>query len=125
MNQIIRPALRALGCAIVGAALAPSVPWAAELAVKQLSAPLEVEPGGTVMLVVQTEPGASCDGQRQGHYGDDYSIALGRQTAAADGHASWHWDVLPGHNPIGRRGVRIACRKDGRQGTLETDFVVK
>ncbi len=120
MSQSLRPAALA-----VAALFAPLAVQAADLAVTQVSGPLEVRPGGTVMLVVQTEPGASCDGRRQGHYGSDYSIPLGKQTAGPDGRASWHWDVLPGHNPIGKRGIKVTCSKDGRQGSLDTDFVVK
>ena len=120
MSQLLRPV-----ALVLAALFAPLAVRAADLAVTQLSGPLEVEPGGTVTLVVQTEPGARCEGRRQGHNGNAYSILLGQQTAGLDGRASWQWDVLPGHNPVGKRGMRVTCRKDNRQATLETEFVVK
>jgi hypothetical protein len=102
-----------------------SAAMADDLKVTQVSITAPVHPGGTVELMVQTESGASCQGNRQGHYGNDYSIRLEQLKAGPDGRALWRWTVLAGNRPIGVRGVRVGCTAGGRTGTLETTFDVK
>ncbi len=96
-----------------------------DLAVKLISVTRPVHPGGEVVLVVQTQPGATCTGARQGHFGNDYSIPLQPKSTGADGRAQWQWSVLNGKHPIGLRGVRVTCSAEGRSGALETQFDVE
>src|SRR5215472_17160414 len=99
--------------------------WADGLVVKLASITRPVHPGGTVVLVIQTQSGAVCEGVRQGHNSDEYSIKLPAKATGADGHAEWQWSVLPGRHPIGVRGVRVACTAGTSTGTLETNFDVE
>lgn len=98
---------------------------AANLPLKLVSITRPVHPGDTVALVIQTQPGAVCTGERQGHYGNEYSIKLPAKTIGADGRARWQWSVLPGNHPIGKRGVRVTCTAGAAAGTLETNFDVE
>jgi hypothetical protein len=95
------------------------------LMVKLVSITRPVHPGGAVILVVQTQPGATCTGNRQGHYGNDYSIKLPTKTIGTDGRARWQWSVLPGNRPIGERSVHVTCTAGGQTGTIETQFDVE
>jgi hypothetical protein len=85
----------------------------------------QVAPGGTVTLVIQTEPGATCEGNRQGHFGDGFSVPLPRQRIGDDGRAQWEWSVLRGSHPIGLRRVHVTCIRNGRSGSLDTAFDIK
>ena len=80
---------------------------------------------GSDDLIVETQPGAVCAGERQGHYGDEYSIKLPSHTIPSDGHARWQWSVLNGNNPIGDRGVHLTCTADGKSGSLSATFSVR
>ena len=77
------------------------------------------------LLTVRTAPGATCQGSRQGHFSNDYTIVLPPVTAASDGTASWRWRVLSGRHPIGARGVRVTCAAGDRSGMLATQFSVE
>jgi hypothetical protein len=96
-----------------------------DLLVKLVSITDRVLPGGTVVLVIETQPAAVCEGARQGHYGNEYSINLPSHTMGADGRAQWKWSVLNGSNPIGDRGVRVTCTADGKSGSLAAVFSVR
>lgn len=76
-------------------------------------------------LVIQTAPGATCSGHRQGHFGNAYSIPLAPQAVDTDGKAQWRWSVLPGTHPIGRRGVHVMCRAGEQSAALDTTFDVQ
>ena len=96
---------------------------AAGLKVKLVSITSRVPPGGTVSLVITTEPGAACSGVRQGHSGE--GIELPSMIAGADGRAQWSWPILSGLHPVGIRTVSITCAKDNRQGSVATSFDVR
>ena len=98
---------------------------AADLPVTLVAIANPVHPGDVVTLTIRTEPGAICEGRRQGHFGNDYSIALSEKTAGSAGTASWQWQVLSGRHPIGARGVRMTCAVGDRAGTLATQFSVE
>ena len=118
----MRPAVT-WGFAMVAGVIAPA--RASDLVVALASITAPVHPGGTVTLVVRTKAGAVCEGVRQGHFGNAYSIALPSQTAGADRLVRWHWPVLSGNHPIGVRGVRITCAAGDRRGMLDTSFEVR
>ncbi|HTY68607.1 MAG TPA: hypothetical protein VMH36_18280 [Alphaproteobacteria bacterium] len=99
--------------------------WADGLAIKLVSITRPVHPGETVELVVQARPGATCEGVRQGHNGDEYAIKLPAKAIGADGRAEWQWSVQPGRHPIGLRGVRVTCTAGGQKAGLETTFDVE
>jgi hypothetical protein len=111
------------GFAMVAGVIAPAL--ASDLVVALASITAPVHPGGTVTLVVRTEAGAVCEGVRQGHFGNAYSIALPAQTTGADGLVRWQWRVLSGNHPVGIRGVHITCAAADRRGALDTSFDVE
>jgi len=97
--------------------------YAAGLEVKLVSNNSPVRPCGGVVIVIATEPGATCAGRRQAH---DYSeVQLQSVNIGSDGRARWEWSVLCGNHPGGSRAVHINCTMGDRQGTLETIFVVQ
>jgi len=98
---------------------------ATDLTVTLVAIASPVHPGGVVTLTVRTAPGATCQGSRQGHFSNDYTIVLPPVTAASDGTASWRWRVLSGRHPIGARGVRVTCAAGDRSGMLATQFSVE
>jgi hypothetical protein len=102
-----------------------STALAGDLLVQLASNTAPVHPGGTVTIVVHTEAGAVCEGMRQGHFGNAYSIKLPPQPAGSDGLVRWHWSVLSGNHPIGIRGVHVMCTAGERTGSLDTTFVVQ
>jgi hypothetical protein len=111
------------GFAILAGVIAPAL--AGDLVVALASTTSPVHPGGTVTLVIRAEAGAVCEGRRQGHFGNAYSIALPSQTAGADGLVRWQWRVLSGNHPVGIRGVHITCAAADRRGALDTSFDVE
>lgn len=92
------------------------------LEVKLVSITSPVHPGNKVILVVQTEPAAACEGQRQGHFGQ--KILLVSRTAGDDGLVSWNWQTLAGSHPVGNREVIVTCTTGNRKGSLKTLFDV-
>lgn len=119
MRTILLSAIILIATQISATALAD------ELNVKLVSITSPVHPGGVVTLVIQTQPGAPCVGQRQGHYGNEFSIKLPSQTAGADGLVQWKWSVRIGNRPIGLRGVHVSCAIGDRQESLDTSFNVQ
>jgi hypothetical protein len=110
----------------IAAALIVVAPaFAGELPLRLVSITAPVHPGGSVTLVIATQPGATCSGARQGHFGNDYAIALRPQVAGSDGSAQWQWSVLNGKRPIGRRGVHVTCTSAGQSAALDTAFDVE
>jgi hypothetical protein len=97
--------------------------YAAELSIKLVSITSPVPPGGTVTLLIATEPGAICSGQRQGHSGEE--IPLRSSVAGPNGRLQWSWPIRGGQHPVGIRNVRITCTKSDRQGSLGTAFDVR
>jgi len=96
-----------------------------DLPLKLVSVTAPVHPGGVVTLIIQTLPDAMCEGNRQGHYGNSYSIKLQSQTARADGLVRWQWSVRSGNHPIGIRGVHVTCVAGERHAAMDTTFDVQ
>ncbi len=96
-----------------------------DLPLELVSVTAPVHPGGVVTLIIQTSPGAMCEGNRQGHYGNDYSIQLQSRTAGTDGLVRWQWSVRSGSHPIGIRGVHVTCVAGERHAALDTTFDVQ
>jgi hypothetical protein len=94
--------------------------FAAGLTVHLVSITSPVPPGGRVILIVTTEPGAACIGQRQGHSGDE--LSLQSSIAGSSGQVQWSWPIRSGLHPVGVRSVRVICTKANRQGSLSTAF---
>jgi hypothetical protein len=99
--------------------------YAADLEVRLVSITSPVPPGGTVTLVIATEPGAICTGHRQAHFSEDVPLRPPSVVAGSDGRAQWSWHVLNGQKPIGERTVRVACSQANRHGSLDTAFDVR
>lgn len=97
--------------------------FAAGLTVQLVSITSPVPPGGRVSLIVATEPGAACTGQRQGHSGDE--LSLQSSVAGSNGQVKWSWPIRSGSHPVGVRSVRVTCTKGNRQGSLSTAFDVR
>jgi hypothetical protein len=96
-----------------------------ELAVSLASITSPVHPGGTVTLIVKTEPEAICHGKRQVHSGDETELSPATLEASKAGTVQWSWKVLPGRNPVGSRTVDVSCTKGERDGALQAVWVVR
>jgi hypothetical protein len=97
--------------------------YAAGLKVKLVSITSPVLPGGTVTLVIATEPGAACTGQRQGHFGNEITLPL--SNVGSNGRLQWSWPIRSGQHPVGIRTVHITCTMGNRRGSLGTVFNVR
>ncbi len=84
-----------------------------------------VPPGGTVTMVIATEPGATCSGRRQAHFSNEVPLRPLSQIAGTDGKVQWSWPILPGMHPVGIRTVHIDCAQGDRQGAIDTSFDVR
>jgi hypothetical protein len=84
-----------------------------------------VPPGGTVTLIIRTEPDATCAGLCQNHFGNDIPFTgEGQKGAGPDGRVSRSWKVLKGKHPVGMRNFIANCNTGNRQGTLKASFNV-
>lgn len=95
----------------------------AGLKVKLVSITSPVPPGATVTLVIATEHGAVCSGQRQGHFGQE--LGLQSSIAGSDGRAQWSWSLRSGQHPVGIRTVHVVCARGNREGSLAAAFDVR
>ena len=112
-----------LGLACLVAAHVTALADELRVTVESITTP--VHPGGVVTLVVRTQPGAVCQGNRQGHFGNGYTVALASQSVGPGGLVRWDWSVLSGSHPIGIRGVHVICAALDRSGALNTSFDVR
>jgi hypothetical protein len=111
-------------CLVSGLLLSLSTTaYPAGLNVKLVSITSPVPPGGTVSLVIATEPRAYCSGHRQAHYGNE--VRLTSLVAESDGRAQWSWSILSGSHPVGIRSVHVTCVQGNRNGSLATVFDVR
>lgn len=95
------------------------------LAVKVASITSPVSPGGSVTMVIATEPGATCHGTRQVHAGNEIQLRPPSLTAGADGKVQWGWRVLPGMHPVGKRTAHVECTLGDKSGAVDTFFDVQ
>lgn len=84
-----------------------------------------VPPGGSVIMVIATEPGATCHGTRQVHAGNEIQLQPLSLMAGADGKVQWGWRVLPGMHPVGKRTAHVDCTLGDRSGSVNTFFDVR
>jgi hypothetical protein len=118
----------ALGLALIGLGLLLSLGPAARadgLDVKLISITSPVPPGGSVTMVIATNPGATCSGRRQAHFGDEVPLRPLSQVAGPDGKVQWAWPILPGMHPVGIRTVHVDCAQGDRTGAIDTAFDVR
>lgn len=98
---------------------------ASDLDVKLASITSPVPPGGSVTMVIATEPGATCSGTRQVHTGNEIRLQPLSLTAGADGNVQWSWRVLTGMHPVGKRTAHVDCTLGDRNGSVDTIFDVR
>jgi hypothetical protein len=96
---------------------------AAGLSIRLVSITSPIPPGARVTVIVATEKGATCAGEREAHAYN--KVPLRAETVGENGRAQWDWNVLPGRHPGGVRKVHIACSKGGRSGAVNTVFDVR
>ena len=123
MRTFFAPAIASLAAILLSPSLRDA--RADALDVKLVSITSPVSPGGTVTLVVATEPGATCSGRRQAHFGDEIPLRPPSQVVGADGKVHWSWPTLSGMHPVGKRTVHVACTLGDRSGAVDTVFDVR
>lgn len=115
-----RPALLAL--ALVP--LLASVAFAQQLQIRVVSLTSPVSPGDDASITIQTAPNASCSITVIYKSGPSRARGLFPQSADRRGTVTWTWRVGTRTTP-GRWRIVVTCAAGGRQGTLETTFVVR
>lgn len=106
----------ALGCSSPAAVQQP-VP----ITLVSLASP--VSHGNAANISVRTAPGAACTITVNYKSGPSRARGLVPKTAGGDGLVSWTWIVGTRTTP-GEWPITVTCSAGGRQGTLETAFVV-
>ncbi len=104
--------------ALTSLALAPQL----QMTLVKVSSP--VSRGDDATITVQTTPKASCMITVRYKSGPSRARGLGPQEADAQGRVTWTWRVGSRTTP-GKWPVTVTCSSGGRQGTLETSFVVR
>jgi hypothetical protein len=115
-----------LHCSCLGLGLLFSLStsaYPAGLQVKLVSITSPVQPGGTVTLVIATEPGAACTGHRQDHFFNERRLRP--PIVGSDGRMQWSWQVLSGKHPGGVRAVHVTCTKNNQAASISTAFDVR
>jgi hypothetical protein len=107
----------ALGCSSPAAVVQQPLP----ITVISLTSP--VSHGNAANLSVRTAPGAECTITVTYKSGPSRARGLVPNTAGDDGIVSWTWIVGTRTTP-GKWPITVACSAGGRQGTLETAFIV-
>ena len=108
--------LLALGCSSPAAAQQP-------LAITLISLTSPVSHGNAANISVRTAPGAACTIIVTYKSGPSRARGLVPKAAGGDGIVSWTWIVGTRTTP-GKWPITVACSGGGKQGTLETSFVV-
>lgn len=113
-----------LAIAIVAALVPVQSAMADDLTVKIVSAPTEVIAGDQITITVQTEPGASCDGnvawksvKGQAHS----NVQLVQRTAKSDGKVMWSWKV--GQGPAAEGQILVTCQAGDRSGKASASLM--
>jgi hypothetical protein len=118
--------MRNLSSILIGLLIIVAPAFASELNVTVVSITSKVPPGGVVTLVVRTQPGATCQGMRQDHFGSDIPLTReGSKMAGKNGLVTWNWRVLSGNHPVGRRDLSVTCSLGERSGTVRSFFSVE
>ncbi len=97
---------------------------AQQLQIKLVSLTSPVSPGADATITVQTVPNATCMITVIYKSGPSRAQGLYPQTADTRGGVTWTWRVGTRTTP-GRWPIIITCSLGGRQGSLETAFVIR
>jgi hypothetical protein len=97
--------------------------YAAGLQVRLVSITSPIPPCSKVILLIATESGATCTGQRQAHRYNE--VQLQSVEVGPNGRAKWEWQVLCGNRPGGVRTVHVTCTKGDRRSSVWTSFDVR
>lgn len=97
---------------------------AQQLQVKLVSLSSPVSPGDDATVTVQTAPNASCNITVIYKSGPSRARGLFPKNADNRGRVDWTWRVGTRTTP-GKWPISVTCSAGGRQGTLETAFVVR
>jgi hypothetical protein len=116
--RLVAPLALVLVLALTSLALAQQL----QIALVKISSP--VRPGDDATITVQTAPTASCLITVRYKSGPSRARGLDPQEADARGRVTWTWRVGSRTTP-GRWPITVTCSSGGRQGTLETSFVVR
>jgi hypothetical protein len=93
-----------------------------DLTVKLVSIVSPIGYGEQETLVVQSEPGATC----QAHaVSSKVNFNLGQRKAGSDGLIRWSWKTTQGARAGGTRQLEVVCTAGDRKGTLLTEFTVR
>jgi len=93
-----------------------------QVALVKVSSP--VSPRDDTAITVQTAPKASCMITVRYKSGPSKARGLDPREADAQGKVTWTWRVGSRTTP-GKWPITVTCSSGGRQGTLETSFVVR
>ena len=104
--------------------LLASAAFAQQLQIRIVSLTSPVSPGDDASITIQTAPNASCSITVIYKSGPSRARGLFPQSADSRGRVTWTWRVGTRTTP-GRWPIIVTCSAGGRQGTLETAFVVR
>jgi hypothetical protein len=105
--------------------LMPTMARSAEpLPVKVVTLSATVRRGDNASISVQTVAKAACTIAVRYKTGLSTAAGLTRKTADGAGRVGWTWRVSTTATK-GKWPITVACSADGRQGTLETTFLVR
>lgn len=106
--------------AVIGMACMTAL--ASDLPVKLVSIVSPVGYGEEETLVVQTEPGATC----QAHaVSSKVNFNLAQRKAGTDGLVRWSWRTTQGGKAGGTRQLEVVCTAGDRKGTVLAEFTVR
>jgi hypothetical protein len=104
--------------------LLASVALAQPVQIRVVSLTSPASPGDDAAITIQTAPDASCSITVVYESGPSRARGLFPQSADSRGRVTWTWRVGTRTTP-GRWPIIVTCSAGGRQGTLETAFVVR
>ena len=94
-----------------------------DLQVKVVSATSQVQVRGPIKLVVQTDPGATCDGNIHWQYKQSLdNFPLRAKTAGDDGTITWEWRAP---SAAAHGTIDIACKAGDKQGRTSVSVLVQ
>ena len=94
---------------------------AEDLTVKLVSIIPTLALGEQQTLIVQTEPGATCQASP---VAGNVKANFGQHTANANGRVRWSWTVRGAKSSV-KHGLQIVCTLGDRKGKLLTEFTVR
>ena len=94
---------------------------AEDLTVKLVKITSPIGLGEQQTLVVQTEPGATCQARP---VATDVKVNFSQRKANANGRVRWSWTVRGAKSSV-KHGLQIVCTLGDRKGKLLTEFTVR